>query len=354
MDDPAGVDLGIRIKLHRSNILHVSLEMGGPHLLIQAEQFLPLYLRFVKGVVDSSDLPLNVSRELLQQNPDLTAMRSALTKRVLDMLAKLAKGEDYEKFWSEFGQVLKEGAIEDFANKEKLAKLLRFASTHAGEDRQDQSLENYVSRLQDGQDKIYYILAESHATAIASPHLEQLRKRGLEVLLLTDRIDPWLVDALREYEGKEFVDIARTGLELPDSEGKLSQEEMNKEHKPLLKKIRKVLKDRVEAVNVSRRLVDSPACVVSGDDDLGPQVRRMLEASGQSLPESKPILEINVDHPLVARLSAETDGERFDGLSNILLDHALLAEGTQLDNPAAYVHRMNTLLLDIEGDSRND
>ena len=323
-------------------------------IMDDAEQFLPLYLRFVKGVIDSSDLPLNVSRELLQQNPDLTAMRSALTKRVLDMLMKLAKGDDYEKFWGEFGQVLKEGVVEDFANKDKLAKLLRFASTHGSEDKQDQSLEDYVSRLQDGQDKIYYILADSYATAIASPHLEQLRKQGLEVLLLTDRIDPWLVDALRDYDGKELVDIARTGLELPEGEGKLSQEEMNKEHKPLLKKIRKVLKDRVEAVNVSRRLVDSPACVVSGDDDLGPQVRRMLEASGQSLPESKPVLEINVEHPLVARLSAESDDGRFDGLANILLDHALLAEGTQLDNPAAYVHRMNTLLLDIEADSRND
>ena len=323
-------------------------------IMDDAEQFLPLYLRFVKGVVDSSDLPLNVSRELLQQNPDLTAMRSALTKRVLDMLAKLARGDDYEKFWGEFGQVLKEGVIEDVANKDKLAKLLRFASTHGREDKQDQSLENYVSRLQDGQDKIYYILADSYATAIASPHLEQLRKQGLEVLLLTDRIDPWLVDALRDYDGKELVDIARTGLELPEGDGKLSQEAMNKEHKPLLKKMRRVLKDRVESVNVSRRLVDSAACVVSGDDDLGPQVRRMLEASGQSLPESKPILEINVDHPLVARLSAETDEGRFDGLSNILLDHALLAEGTQLDNPAAYVHRMNTLLLDIEADSKND
>ena len=323
-------------------------------IMDDAEQFLPLYLRFVKGVIDSSDLPLNVSRELLQQNPDLTAMRSALTKRVLDMLMKLAKGDDYEKFWGEFGQVLKEGVVEDFANKDKLAKLLRFASTHGSEDKQDQSLEDYVSRLQDGQDKIYYILADSYATAIASPHLEQLRKQGLEVLLLTDRIDPWLVDALRDYDTMELVDITRTGLELPEGEGKRSQEEMNKEHKPLLKKIRKVLKDRVEAVNVSRRLVDSPACVVSGDDDLGPQVRRMLEASGQSLPESKPVLEINVEHPLVARLSAESDDGRFDGLANILLDHALLAEGTQLDNPAAYVHRMNTLLLDIEADSRND
>ena len=317
-------------------------------IMDDAEQFLPLYLRFVKGVVDSSDLPLNVSRELLQQNPDLTAMRSALTKRVLDMLAKIAGGDDYGKFWAEFGQVLKEGFVEDFANKDKLAKLLRFASTHSGADAQDQSLDDYVSRMNEGQDKVYYILAENHATAVASPHLEQLREKSIEVLLLTDRIDPWLVDALREFDGKELVDIARDGLDLPDGDGSIAQEEMNKEHKPLLKKVKKALKDRVDAVNVSRRLVDSASCVVSGDDDLSPQVRRMLEASGQQIPETKPILEINVEHPLVGRLSAETDNTRFEGLSHILLDHALLAEGSQLDNPAAYVHRINELLVDIE------
>ncbi len=318
-------------------------------IMDEAEQFLPLYLRFVKGVVDSSDLPLNVSRELLQQNPDLTAMRSALTKRVLDMLAKLAGGDDYGPFWSEFGQVLKEGVVEDFANRDKLAKLLRFASTHTGNDAQDQSLDDYVARMQEGQDKIYYIVADNYATAIASPHLEQLQKRGLEVLLLTDRIDPWLVDGLAEFDGKQLVDIGRSALDLPDGDGVVSQDAMNDEHKPLLKKIKGVLRERVEAVNVSRRLVDSPACVVSGEHDLNPQVRRMLEASGQEVPESKPILEINVDHPLVVRLSGETDDERFDELSNIVLDHALLAEGSQLENPAAYVHRMNKLLLDLGG-----
>jgi molecular chaperone HtpG len=316
-------------------------------IMDDAEQFLPLYLRFVKGVVDSSDLPLNVSRELLQQNPDLAAMRGALTKRALDMLGKLAAGDDYGKFWDEFGQVLKEGVIEDFANKDKLAKLLRFASTRSESDKQDQSLDDYVTRMQEGQDKIYYLLAENHATALASPHLEQLRERGLEVLLLTDRIDPWLVDALTDFDGKSFVDVGRSGLDLPEGDGKVSQDVMNKKYKPLLKKIKKVLKDRVEAVNVSRRLVDSPACVVSGEHDLSPQIRRMLEASGQAIPESRPILEINVDHPLVSRLSAETDDKRFDELSHIVLDHALLAEGSQLDNPAAYVHRMNRLLLDL-------
>ena len=316
-------------------------------IMDDAEQFLPLYLRFVRGVVDSSDLPLNISRELLQQNPDLAAMRGALTKRVLDMLGKLASGDDYDKFWGQFGQVLKEGVIEDFANKEKLATLLRFASTHTESAAQDQSLTDYVSRMQEGQDKIYYLLAENHATALASPHLEQLRERGLEVLLLTDRIDPWLVDALTEFDGKSLVDVGRAALDLPEGDGAVSQDILNEEHKPLLKKIRKVLKDRVEAVNVSRRLVDSPACVVSGENELSPQIRRMLEASGQAIPESRPILEINVDHPLVSRLSAETDSTRFDELSHIVLDHALLAEGSQLDNPAAYVHRMNRLLLDM-------
>jgi len=321
-------------------------------IMDDAEQFLPLYLRFVKGVVDSSDLPLNVSRELLQQNPELAAMRSALTKRVLDMLARLAKGDDYGSFWNEFGQVLKEGVIEDVANKDRLAALLRFASTHTGTDAQDQSLADYVGRMQDGQDKIYYILAENHATAAASPHLEQLRERKLEVLLLTDRIDPWLVDALHEFDGKELVDVGRAELDLPDGDA-AAQDAANKEHGELLEKIGKALKDRVEAVNVSRRLVDSPACVVSGEHDLSPQIRRMLEASGQALPESKPILEINVGHPLVARLSNESDDSRFDELSHIVLDHALLAEGSQLDNPAAYVHRMNRLLLDLEGGAGN-
>ena len=323
-------------------------------IMDDAEQFLPLYLRFVKGVVDSADLPLNVSRELLQQNPDLTAMRSALTKRVLDMLGKLASDDDYGKFWSEFGQVLKEGVVEDFANKDKLAQLLRFASTHAGSDAQDQSLDDYLSRAQDGQDKIYYILADNYATAVASPHLEQLREKGLEVLLLTDRIDPWLVDAIAEYEGKALVDVGRSALDLPQGDDAATQESMNEEHESLLQRVKDVLSDRVEAVHVSRRLVDSPACVVAADDDLNPQVRRMLEASGQQIPESKPILEINTAHPLVGRLAAESDDVRFGELSNIVLDHALLAEGSQLENPAAYVHRMNKLLLDIESGVNND
>jgi len=321
-------------------------------IMDDAEQFLPLYLRFVKGVVDSSDLPLNVSRELLQQNPELTAIRGALTRRVLDMLKKIAsEKDDYQKFWGQFGQVLKEGFVEDHANKDKLAKLLRFATTHAGNDTQDQSLDDYLGRMKEDQDKIYYILAENYGTAVASPHLEQLRSRGLEVLLLTDRIDPWLAESLAEYEGKQLVDVAREVLDIPkEGEG---EEELDKQHKSFLDKIQGALNERVEAVNVSRRLVDSPACVVASDQDLNPQVRRMLEASGQELPESLPILEINVKHPLVTRLSDEADEGRFDALSNIVLDHALLAEGSQLPNPAEYVQRINAFLLntDVGADS---
>ncbi len=319
-------------------------------ILDEAEQFLPLYLRFVKGTVDSSDLPLNVSREMLQQDSELGGMRNALTRRVLDMLNKMGtqKPEDYQKFWNQFGQVIKEGFVEDQQNRERLTKLLRFASTHDGSEKQEQSLADYIGRAGAEQDKIYYILAENFATGSASPHLEQLRQKGLEVILFYDRIDPWVVEHLPEFEGKTFQDVGRGQLALPDSDGEITQQSMNDEHKPLLKRIRQVLKDRVEAVNVSQRLVDSPACVVAGEQDLGPQLRRMLEATGQEFPDWKPILEINVSHPLVQRLSAETDGGKFDELSEIVLDHALLAEGTQLDNPADYVRRMNHFLLSLE------
>ena len=319
-------------------------------IMDDAEQFLPLYLRFVKGVVDSSDLPLNVSRELLQKSPDLAAMRSALTRRVLDMLGKIASGDkdDFQKFWREFGQVLKEGVVEDHANKDKLAKLLRFATTHNDTDSQDQSLADYLGRAKKGQDQIYYILAENHATAVASPHLEQLKKRGIEVLLLTDRIDAWLVDGLTEFDGKALVDVARAALNLPDDDATDAHDEVSEEHNRMLEKLKGALSDRVEAVTVSRRLVDSPACVVAGDNDLNPQIRRMLEASGQDVPVSKPILEVNVEHPLVGRLSAESDDGRFGELANIVLDHALLADGAQLANPAEYVQRMNNFLLGVK------
>lgn len=319
-------------------------------IMDDAEQFLPLYLRFVKGVVDSSDLPLNVSRELLQKSPGLEAMKTALTRRVLDMLAKMAKNEPekYQQFWEQFGQVMKEGLVEDHQHADKLTKLLRFTTTASDSEKQDQSLDAYIERAGADQDKIYYILGESYATAKSSPHLEQLRKQGIEVLLLHERIDPWLVDHLPEYEGKTFHDVARGNLPLPDAADETSQDDANDEHKAFLEKIREVLKERVETVNVSRRLVDSPACVVAAEQDLSPQLRRMLEASGQSLPDSKPLLEVNIGHPLVKRLAEEADDKRFGELSEIVLDHALLAEGSQLEDPAAYVQRMNKLLLDMQ------
>jgi molecular chaperone HtpG len=277
-------------------------------------------------------------------------MRSALTRRVLDMLAKMASGDgdDYQKVWKEFGQVLKEGVIEDHSNKDKLAKLLRFATTNSDSDVQDQSLDDYLGRAAKDQDKIYYIQAENHATALASPHLERFAKQGLEVLLLSDRIDPWLVDSLAEYEGKALVDVAGANVEMPGGDGKITQEVDNKTHKAFLKKIKVALKGRVDDVNVSQRLVDSPACVVAAQDDMSPQIRRMLEASGQQLPATLPVLEINVEHPLLARLSGETDKQRFAALSQIVLDHALLADGAQLENPAEYVQRVNNLLLELD------
>jgi len=319
-------------------------------IMDDAEQFLPLYLRFVRGVVDSSDLPLNVSRELLQHNSELDAMRSALTRRVLDMLVKLAadKPDDYRKFWREFGQTVKEGIVEDKSNTDKLLKLLRFASTQTESAAQEQSLEGYVSRMAEGQDRIYFLVGDSYETLKSSPHLEQMRNHGLEVLLLYDRIDPWMVDHLGEYDGKRFQDVGRGQLKLPEKDGDITREAINDAHKPLLKKMRQVLKERVETVNASQRLVDSAACVVTGEQDLSPQLRRMLEASGQSLPQSKPVLEVNVEHPLVKRLAAETDDSRFGELAAIVLDHALLAEGTPPDNPADYVRRVNRLLLDMD------
>lgn len=322
-------------------------------IMDQAEQFLPLYLRLVKGVVDSADLPLNVSRETLQHSSEHEAIRTALTRRVLDMLAKMAgdKPDDYVKLWDEFGEVLKEGLVEDPQNAGKLAKLLRFATTRSASDRQDQSLNDYVSRAAADQDKIYYLIAETHAAAKASPHLEQLREKSIEVLLLSDRIDPWIVDHLPEFEGKALHDVGRGHLNLPEGDGEITRKAKDDEHKPLLKKIKKILKHRVEAVRVSTRLVESPACVVAAQQDLTPQLRRMLETAGQKLPESKPVLELNMEHPLVRKLSAEPDEKRFDALSNIILDHALLAEGAQLENPAAYVRRVNQLLLDIDANA---
>jgi len=321
-------------------------------IMDDAEQFLPLYLRFTKGVIDSNDLSLNVSREILQNDSTVESIRSALTKRVLDMLSKMAKKdpEQYQKFWNEFGTVLKEGPAEDFSNREKIAGLLRFASTHTGESTQNVSLDDYIGRMKEGQNKIYYITSDSFAAAKSSPHLEVFRKKGIEVLILSDRIDEWMMGYLNEYDGKQFQDVARGELDLGDAEAeeeKKHQEEAAKEHKELLERIKTALGDRVQDVRVTNRLTESPACLVVGDFDMGAQMKKIMEAAGQKVPDSKPIFEINVDHPLVQRLEKETGEERFNELSTVLLDQATLASGEQLPDPGAYVSRLNRLLLEL-------
>lgn len=318
-------------------------------IMDDAEQFLPMYLRFVKGVVDSNDLPLNVSREILQQDAAVDSMRSALTKRVLDMLGKLAKGDDYGTFWKEFGQVLKEGPAEDFGNKEKIAGLLRFSSTHTDSEEQDQALADYVSRMQEGQDKIYYVVAENFNTAKSSPHLEVFRKKGIEVLLLSDRVDDWLMNHLQEFDGKQFQDVARGALDLAtdSEEDKAEQDKVAKESEALVERLGKVLEEKVQEVRATARLTDSPACLVVGEFDMGAQMRRIMEQAGQPVPESKPILEVNPSHPLLEMLDQEADEDRFADLASVILDQAHLAEGGQLDDPAGYVSRLNKLLLQM-------
>jgi molecular chaperone HtpG len=319
-----------------------------------AEQFLPLYLRFTKGVIDSSDLSLNVSREILQSDSIVDSIRTAVTKRVLDMLSKLSKkeGDVYQKFWNEFGAVLKEGPAEDFGNREKIAGLLRFASTHTGEEAQNVSLEHYIGRMKEGQKKIYYITADNFMAAKSSPHLEVFRKKGIEVLILSDRIDEWMMGYLNDFDSKQFQDVARGELDLGDvetEEDKKHQEEATKEHQGLLERIKKALEERVQEVRVTNRLTDSPACLVVADFDMGAQMKKIMEAAGQSVPDSKPIFEINVDHPLVQRLEREQSEDRFGELSAVLLDQATLASGEQLKDPGAYVTRLNRLLLELAG-----
>jgi molecular chaperone HtpG len=321
-------------------------------IIDDAEQFLPLYLRFAKGVIDSNDLSLNVSREILQNDSTVESIRTAMTKRVLDMLSKLAKkdGEEYQGFWDEFGTVLKEGPAEDFSNREKIAGLLRFATTHTGEATQNVSLDDYISRMKEGQNKIYYITGDNFAAAKSSPHLEVFRKKGIEVLILSDRIDEWMMGYLSEYAGKQFQDVARGDLDLGEvetEEDKKHQEEAAKQHKDLLERIKTALEDQVQEVRVTNRLTDSPACLVVGQFDMGAQMKKIMEAAGQKVPESKPIFEINVDHPLVQRLEAEQGEERFRELSAVLFDQATLASGEQLKDPGAYVSRLNRLLLEL-------
>jgi molecular chaperone HtpG len=321
-------------------------------IMDDAEQFLPTYLRFIKGVVDSNDLSLNVSREILQQDPAVESMKSALTKRVLDMLSKMAskESENYQTFWNEFGQVLKEGPAEDFANKEKIAKLFRFSTTHTNNDAQDQSLEEYIARMKEGQDKIYYVAAENYTTAANSPHLEVFRKKEIEVVLLTDRVDEWLMGHLMEFGGKQFQDVGKGALDLGNLENESDKEEkekLSKDNEDLVERAGKALGDKVEEVRVTNRLTESPACLVVGEHDMGSQMRRILEQAGQSLPDSKPIFELNPEHPLVKKLDQEADEDRFSDLLEVLFDQASLAEGGQLEDPAAYVHKLNKLLLEL-------
>ena len=337
---------------HREAPKGLKLYVQRVFIMDQADEFLPLYLRFIKGVVDSNDLSLNVSREILQSGPVIDSMKSALTKRVLDMLEKLAKDkpDDYKAFWKAFGQVLKEGPAEDFANKEKIAGLLRFASTAGEGDEQSVSLADYLGRVKEGQDKIYYLTGESYAQIKNSPHLEVFRKKGIEVLLLTDRIDEWLMSYLTEFDGKQFVDVARGDLDLgklDSEEDKKAQEEVAKAKEGLIERLKGALGEQVKEVRVSHRLTDSPAILAIGEQDLGLQMRQILEASGQKVPESKPIFEFNPSHPLIERLDAEPDEDRFADLSHILFDQAALAAGDSLKDPAAYVQRLNKLLVEL-------
>ena len=319
-------------------------------IMDDAEQFLPLYLRFAKGVVDSSDLPLNISREILQQDPEVEAIRGGLTRRVLDLLARLAKDEPekYATFWREFGTVLKEGIVQDHANQNAILPLLRFAGTHNADNSPSVSLADYLSRMKPGQDRIYYVIAETLEAARGSPAIERLKERGLEVLLLAERIDEWMMGQLDSYEGKRFKDASRGDLEL----GGLASDADRKQHdarlresKGLLKRIRDALGERVTEVRVSERLSESPACLVIGERDLPERMRRALESLGQKAPQARPLLEVNVEHPLIRYLDGITDGTRFAELAQLLYDQAALAEGAPLANAPEYVQRLNRLLV---------
>jgi len=304
----------------------------------------------VKGLVDSNDLPLNVSREILQDSKVTQSLRSALTKRALSMLSKLAKDDAaYQTFWDQFGAVLKEGPAEDMANQEAIAKLLRFASTHSDEPTANVSLEQYVARMKEGQDKIYFIVADSFNAAKNSPHLELLRKKGIEVLLLSDRIDEWLMSHLTEFDGKALVSVTRGDLGLDDlsDEEKAEQEKQEAESKPLLARFEASLGDKVKAVKVSHRLTDTPACIVADEHDMSSQMIKLMQAAGQSVPQVKPIFELNLTHPLVQKLADEQDEDRFGQWAQLLLSQATLAERGSLEDPSEFVNQLNSLWLDL-------
>ncbi len=328
----------------------VKLYVRRVFIMDEADKLMPRYLRFVKGVVDSDDLPLNVSREILQHDNKIDAIRSANVKRILSLLEKMAKSdqEKYQKFWNEFGKAMKEGPAEDSANREKVAALLRFATTKSEGEEQTVSLDEYIERMQEKQEKIYYITADTYAAAKHSPHLEVFEQKGVEVLLLTDRVDEWLVSHLHEYKDKHIQSVAKGQLDLGELEEKESKEEQEKvaeEHKGLIERIQSALGEAVTEVRVSNRLTNSPACLVVGDHDMSANLQRMLEQMGQNAPASKPILEVNPGHPLVERMDREPDEDLFVDLAKILFDQALLAEGGQLQDPASFVQRLNRLML---------
>jgi len=317
-----------------------------------AEQLMPRYLRFIRGIIDANSLPLNVSREILQQSKQISSIKSGAVKKVLGMLEGLAKNEPekYEKFWSQFGAVIKEGPIEDHSNKQRVAKLLRFASTHTDTDKQEVTLEDYVSRMKEGQEKIYYVTADSFSAAKNSPHLEIFRKKGIEVLLLSDRVDEWLVSNLDEFDGKHLQSVAKGDLDLgalETEDDKKAQEEITHDFESMLKQIKDVLGDKVSDVRLSHRLTESPACLVADVYGMSLNMERIMKDAGQMMGMGmgrKPIFEINPTHPLVARMKAEQDDTRFADLTHILLDQAILSEGGQLEDPAAFVHKLNGLL----------
>ena len=313
-------------------------------IMDDAAQFLPRYLRFVKGIIDASDLPLNVSREILQDNKQVDSIRSATTKRILSMLEKMSKNDadGYQKFWDEFGAVIKEGVIEDTTNKEKIAKLLRFATTHDDSDKQNVSLQQYVERMQEGQDKIYYITASSYNAAKNSPHLEIFKKKNLEVLLLSDRVDEWLVSYLNEFDGKTLQSISKGKIDIEDSE---EIKEKEKSLEPMLKHVKEILGDRVKDVTLTSRLTDSPACIIASEEDMGLEMQRILQAAGQNMPESKPVFELNPEHQLIKNLHDCQDDDLFTKWCHVLFEQAVLAEGGQLDNPAEFVKKMNELFI---------
>jgi len=319
-------------------------------IMDDAEQLMPQYLRFVRGVIDSADLPLNVSREILQHSKEIDGIKAGSVKKVLGLLEDLAENdpEKYATFWKEFGRVLKEGPGEDFGNKEKIAGLLRFASTHADTDEETVSLKDYIARMKDGQEHIYYVTADSFAAAKHSPHLEIFRKKGIEVLLLSDRVDEWLVGGLTEYDGKKLQSVAKGDLDLgklEDEAEKEAQKQAEDAFKDLVEKIKSTLgEDKVREVRVTHRLTDSPACIVTGEHDMSANLERLLKAAGQKAPSTKPILEINPQHSLVTRLQSESDEARFSDWAHLLFEQALLAEGGQLEDPASFVKRLNSLL----------